>query len=82
MRNLEYLETVGPKGVNPKHMYKLIHESDLVPFFKKMVDRVVTSLLEIKEGNKKPTVELYEEIAQLQESIANKKEEDNGAEEE
>ena len=30
-----------------------------------MVDRVVTALLQIKDGTKKSTVELYEEIAKL-----------------
>lgn len=43
----------------------MIHDSEMLPFFKRMVDRVVTALLEIKEGKKKPQSILYEEIAKF-----------------
>lgn len=80
LRNLEYLESAGPINVDPKHMYKLIHNSDMIPFFKRMVDRVVTSLMEIKEDKKKPIAAIYEEISKLKDEIKKNKEEDNGVE--
>lgn len=43
-----------------------------------MVDRVITSMMEIKDGHKKPTVALYEEIAKLKEEIKKNKAEDEG----
>ena len=33
-----------------------------------MVDRVVTSLMEIKAGTKKPTVALYEEVSKFEDT--------------